>query len=139
MGKLKPRTPETGERIRTHASSADTDDRKRPVFCFEHMVSGFCIDDCNRDEKAALADALFKRSKLTWGELKQSGRHQLGYEKIDRTALNKKIPKSITEDVQVIAFRFCGKAPMVGYRDREVFRVIWLDRSYPTFPKWPAA
>ncbi|MFC7552647.1 hypothetical protein ACFQU7_10850 [Pseudoroseomonas wenyumeiae] len=103
------------------------------MFCFEHMVNGFCIDDCEKDEKIALLDALYKRSKLSWGELKQQNRHKLGFENISRSSIRGSVPRIVTDDVQIIAFRFHGMAPMVGYRDREVFRVIWLDRAFTLY------
>jgi hypothetical protein len=97
------------------------------------MVGGYCVESCTRDEKAALAEALFKRSRLTWGELRQCGRHQLGYEKIARTSLKRRVPATVKDDVEIIAFWFNGLKPMVGYRDGQVFRVIWLDRAFTLY------
>jgi len=58
----------------------------------------------------------------------------MGYEKIFRTALKTSIPISVTDDVDFIAFRFCGKAPMVGFRgDDGTFFVVWFDRQFKVY------
>jgi hypothetical protein len=43
-------------------------------------------------------------------------------------------PPHVTEDVQrFIAFRFFGKAPMVGYRVQAIFYLLWLDCSFTLY------
>ncbi len=132
-GKLKARQADEGARIKTHASSNETPDAKRPVFCFEFMVSGYCIESVSKDQKAALADALFKRSRMTWGEMKLAPRHGLGYERIGRSSFKVGIPACVKDDVDLIAFRFMAKAPMVGFRDGQIFRVLWLDHNFTVY------
>ena len=40
----------------------------------------------------------------------------------------------LTEDVQrLIAFRFAGNAPMVGYRVQAIFYILWLDRDFTLY------
>jgi len=91
------------------------------------------LSDCNTEEKAAFADTLHKLSQLPWVQLKQSSRHGVGYEKISREAIQSGIPKHITEDVNFIAFRFHGLKPMVGYRDGNIFHILWLDRAFKLY------
>lgn len=91
------------------------------------------MDSCTKDEKAALASTLYKLSQLSWKELRLQPRHGLGYELISRNSIRVGIPKHITEDVDIIAFRFKGKAPMVGYRDEGIFRIVWLDRDFTLY------
>ena len=55
-------------------------------------------------------------------------------EKIERDALRAGIPRHITEEVNLVAFRFFGKAPMVGYRVKAIFYVVWLDRAFTLYP-----
>ncbi len=81
-----------------------------------------------------MTDILYQLSQLTWSQIKASPRHGLGYEKIDRNAIKSSIPIHIKDDVNFIAFRFCGMAPMVGYRDGAVFYIIWLDRDFTLYP-----
>jgi hypothetical protein len=93
----------------------------------------YCLSDCNKDEKAAFADTLHKLSQITWNEISSSSRHGAGYERINRDAIRSGIPVHLKADVNFIAFRFCGKAPMVGYRDENVFHVIWIDRTFSLY------
>jgi len=76
---------------------------------------------------------LYKLSQLTWSQIQSSPRHGLGYEKIPRAAIKAPVPSLITEDTNFIAFRFSGKKAMVGYRDRAVFYVVWLDRNFTLY------
>ncbi|MDD9339210.1 MAG: hypothetical protein PV362_06025 [Providencia heimbachae] len=104
-----------------------------PIFSFRYLQKGFCLNCCEKEEKAALSDKLFMLSKMTWLEIKNLPRHGLGFEKIDRSCIKSGIPIHITEDVNLIAFRFCAKKPMVGYRKDSVFFLIWLDRSFTLY------
>lgn len=88
-----------------------------------------CLSGCTSQEKASFADQILQLSQLTWEAITSVGRHQLGYEKIKRKSIKAAIPQEITEDVNFIAFRCIGKKPMVGFRDRNIFFVIWIDRS----------
>ena len=100
-----------------------------PYFSLRYLSGDYCLSLCTRDEKAAFADTLHRLSKLTWAQIKSSPRHGLGCEKIERYEIRTGIPSHITEDVNIIAFRFSGLKPMVGYRDRATFYVLWLDRD----------
>lgn len=42
-------------------------------------------------------------------------------------------PACITPDVTLIAFRFWGKAPMVGFRDGRTFHIVWLDVDFSLY------
>ena len=97
------------------------------------MSKDFSLADCTKDEKAAFADTLHKLSQMTWNQIKGSGRHGSGYERIQRNAIKSAIPVHITEDVNLIAFRFCAKAPMVGYRECVIFYVIWLGQAFTLY------
>ena len=41
-------------------------------------------------------------------------RHGLGCEKIQQSSIRVSIPKRVTPDVTLLAFRFYGKAPIIG-------------------------
>jgi hypothetical protein len=61
--------------------------------------------------------------------------HGLGYEKIAVTSLLVTPPKFITEDQSnVLVFRFNGLKPMVGYRVRNIFYVLWFDHNFSVYP-----
>ena len=106
-------------------------DSLTPRFCLSLMKDGGCLSECTKDEQAAFADTLRRLSKLTWGEIRQAGRHGIGYEKIEK--VNFTLPSQVTDDVTLIAFRFCAKAPMIGYRNQEVLHILWLDRDFTAY------
>lgn len=114
------------------APEASTD-HECPAYCFKYLQPEWGLDQCTLKEKAALASALIKRSKMQWSQLRAAPKHGLGYETVTRNAIRTTIPTSITEDVRFIAFRFCGKAPMVGYRDGATLRLLWLDRTFSLY------
>ncbi len=108
-------------------------DFEHPIFSLRNIQKSYCLSICNKDEKAAFADTIHKLSCMEWREIKRSGRHDSGFEKINRGSLKKGIPSLIPEDANLIAFRFCAKAPMVGYRDKATFHVIWLDPHFTLY------
>ncbi|MEG4217494.1 hypothetical protein QUA27_18980 [Microcoleus sp. Pol14C6] len=125
---------EKGKRISPREIVDLPPEQESPLFSLRYMNKDYSLAQCTKDEKAAFADKLYKLSQLTWSQINASSRHGLGYEKIARSAIRSPIPSHLKDDVNFIAFRFCGKAPMVGYRDAAVFYVIWLDRNYTLYP-----
>lgn len=108
-------------------------DNSPPKFSLRYLQKDFCIDCCEKNEKAALADRLFILSKISWADIRKADRHGLGSEKISRDSIKAPIPAHVTEDVEFIAFRFCGKAPMVGYKLNSTFYILWLDRVFKLY------
>jgi len=43
------------------------------------------------------------------------------------------MPKELTEDLPIIAFRFDGKKKVVGCRDGCIFHIIWLDPKFQLY------
>jgi len=107
-----------------------------PLFSLERLETGpYCLSNLDKDDKAAFADSMFKRRSTTWNEIQQMPRHGLGYEKIAVISLLVTPPKFITEDQSnVLAFRFNGLKPMVGYRVRNIFYVLWFDHKFSVYP-----
>jgi hypothetical protein len=107
-----------------------------PLFSLERLQNGdYCLSNLEKDDKAAFADSMFKRKSVTWNQIQQMDRHGLGYEKIALSSLKKVVPpKFITEDQSnVIAFRFSGKKPMIGYRHKNIFYVLWFDHNFTVY------
>jgi len=120
--KIKRTRRASGRRIKDPVLTSISSDAAQPIFSLRHLDKNFSLTKCTKEEKAAFADTLYKLSQLTWQELRQAPRHGLGYERISRTAIRGAIPSHIAEEVNFIAFRFYGKAPIVGYRDRDIFQ-----------------
>jgi hypothetical protein len=99
------------------------------------MRSGYSVADCTKPEKAHFAVRLYELSRTSWAALRQAPRGGQGWEKIERRSLRGDVvPASITEDVNIIAFRCIGKAPMAGYRSKDgVFNILWIDRDFTLY------
>ena len=108
-------------------------EQQPPIFSLRYLEGEYCLTKCAQDDQAAFALKLHRLSKLTWSQIQSQDRHKLGYERISRDALKASVPKFITEDVNIIAFRFSGLKSMLGYRDGSVFYIIWLDRNFTLY------
>ena len=126
---LQPKT----SKIPTPTISEQNNDDKPPIFSLEYMVAGYSVADCNHEQKAAFASALWERSKMTWREIRTSNRHGLGSEVINRGSIQPAIPASVPEDVRFLSLRFHGMAPMIGFREGRVLHIVWLDHNYTVY------
>lgn len=134
MGRIRgTERREKGSKIAVRSADEIPVPQQKPIFSLRHLDGVYSISRCTKDEKAAFADTLHRLSQLTWAQIYSSPRHGLGFEKIARDSICGSIPSHITEDVNFIAFRFCGMAAMVGYQDKAVFHVIWLDRDFTLY------
>lgn len=120
-------------RIKTAENVKPTPNQLVPKFSFEHLRKTHCISNCEKDEKVALIDRMHELSQMTWQQIQQAPRHGQGCEIIGRNSMKVGIPDVITEDTNILAFRFFGKAPMVGFRQDDVFYLVWLDRDFTVY------
>jgi hypothetical protein len=75
-----------------------------------------------------------KLAQMTWRQiLLTTKKSKLGSEKIPQSAISRPIPNHLTEDQSLIAIRFWEKGRMVGYRERDIFRIIWFDCDYSLY------
>ena len=117
----------------SHQTNKVNYDKEHPHFSFRYLQGNYCLTKCDENHQASFARKMHKLSQMSWQEIKQCGRHQLGFEKISRNNIKSGIPSHVTEDVNFIAFRYCGMSAMVGYRSKEVFHVLWLDRDFTLY------
>ena len=130
-GRLKGRPPTGGYRIAAPAEPRDPRDLPA-VISLQHCQYGdHCYTKLDQDNKVAFANAVFTRRSMNWKELQNAPRHGNGFEKISHKSINPPLPAIVTDnDKTLIAFRFNGKAPMVGYRDRNIFFVLFFDPNF---------
>ena len=103
------------------------------TFSLKHLNPSV-LNSLDKSDFSALLNQFVSLSNMTWKQIKQSGRHGLGAEKIDISAISESIPKSLSDqDVTFLALRYKGKALMVGFRERDIFYVVWIDRSFSLY------
>ncbi len=110
-------------------------DKHPPIFSLQKLQPGkYCLSSLDQQHKSMFADAIFRRKSMTWNEIKQQDRHGLGAEKISKSSIKPAIPKFITDDLNdFLAFRYHGLHPMVGYRQKDVFFVLWFDLDFSLY------
>jgi hypothetical protein len=103
-----------------------------PIFSFKYLQEK-SIEDC-KDAKF-FRDFLFRLkgiSELGWKGAENSSRHGLGMEKIPRSIIKPDLPKIVTPDVTLVAFRASGNnLPFIGFRkNRNVFYVLYVETVF---------
>jgi hypothetical protein len=106
--RLKQVKADKGKRISAPSDGDVPPEQLPPVFSLRYLRGDYCITYCSTDEQAAFAAKLHRLSQLTWSEIQSQHRHKLGYERIPQRQINSPIPPHLTEDVNLIAFRFDG-------------------------------
>ena len=133
MGKINRPEPNQGKNITTSPSSSGSTNKLKPLFSFEYLVQTHSVEACEHDDRAALAVQLSKIGCMTWAEIQNAPKHGLGHEKIAQNAIKKALPPVVTPDVNLIAFRFSGKKPMIGFRSDQTFFILFLDRDFTVY------
>ena len=95
--------------------------------------TGFSVNCCDKNERSALAKKLFQLSQTIWREIRNAPRHGIGTETIDRASIKPALPFSIPEDTAILALRYNGKKPMIGYRQDRIFYVLFLDHNFSVY------
>jgi len=110
-------------------------DKHPPIFSLQKLQTGkYCLSNLDQENKSMFADAIFRRKFLTWNQIKQLDRHGLGTEKISKSSIKAPIPRFITDDLDnFLAFRYHGLRPMVGYRQKDIFFVLWFDLDFSLY------
>ena len=98
-----------------------------------HLRNSHCITTCDDVETRSFADKVRILTGMLWTEINGLPRHGLGFEQISRKSMKVPVPGHLTDDVNIIAFRFNAKKPMIGYRDGPVFYVLWFDRVFDCY------
>lgn len=130
--KIKPIiTAQSGKLVKAHDSGKKGPGQEYPAFSLRYLSKDFCITACSKDAMASFAEKVKMLTQMSWLEITQLPRHGLGFEKIPRKKIRGGIPTHVTPDVEYFwAFRFHGKAPMVGYKNGETFFVLWFDEKF---------
>lgn len=131
---MKIKRPKTKQGNRISAQAPPNYDDKPPIFSLEKLQEGkHCLSKLVQEQKAAFADAIFRRKNLTWREIRNISRQGLGTERLPKNAIKAPIPPFITDETStLLVFRF-GDNRMVGYRVHDVFYVLWFDYDFSLY------
>jgi len=131
--RIKPTKPNQGKKVRVQEPL--NYDNQPPIFSLEKLQQGkYCLSALDKEHKAMFADAIFRRKSILWNDIKRIDRHGLGTEKIPKSSIRAPIPSFITDDINdFLVFRYKGRNPMVGYRQRDVFFVLWFDHDFSLY------
>lgn len=110
-------------------------DSHPPIFSLERLQPGkYCLSCLDQEHKAMFSEAIFRRKTINWNDIKKLPKHGLGTEKIAKSSIKAGIPSFITDEVDdFLVFRYKGLNPMVGYRQRNVFFVLWFDHDFTLY------
>lgn len=72
----------------------------------------------------------YRRSQISWTDLRTHQRHGLGSEKIPLAQIHPACPEFLEDEDHVIVFRHEGNLPFAGIRASDVFYVIWIEAEY---------
>ncbi len=135
MGKSRFKTPKVKSGDRISVPTVINYDSKPIIFSLEKLQLGtYCLSSLNEEHQAMFADSIFRRKSMLWKEVRNAPKHGLGTEKIDKGSISAPIPKFITDESEsLLALRYHGKCPMVGYRLRDIFFVLWFDHNFSLY------
>lgn len=135
MGRIKSRAVKPDGRVKDRADPPQKEDfeKRPPIFSFEYLQNGWCIQDCQSTERSKMLDRLRILGKLTWQQIRQEHKHRYGTETISQDSLKVGIPPFVTPDTRLIAFRAYDLVAMVGYKSDRVFHVLWIDREFKLY------
>jgi hypothetical protein len=135
MKKSRIKQPKINKSNRLTTINPPNYDNLPPLFSLEKIVGDdYCFSRLSNDEKKDFAESIFKRKALTWNDIKKAPKHGLGTEKIPKSNITGKIPEFITDDINdFLVFRFSGKKPMVGYREKNIFYILWFDNNFTLY------
>ena len=104
-----------------------------PAFSFRYIHKDFNVDKCETDDKVYFLQRIVKLCSLTWQDIKSADRHGFGTEKIDKNIIKQQLPKEVTEDIPLLALRFRDKKPFVGFWNKYVFYVLFIDSKFTLY------
>jgi hypothetical protein len=100
-----------------------------------------CLSDWRMDELKAFSDFIRKLKLMTWADIYRSGgaagaKHGLGYTvHKDRSNLPSNAElETISPDIQFFELRISHKARVHGFRSKNTFFLVWLDRNHEIYP-----
>lgn len=99
-----------------------------PIFCFAYLQKGYGIEDLEKSEKVYILDELDKMRQLSWIRWQSIDKTQ-GFEKVPLKQLTPKPPPDFADREQVYVKRFSDVGRIIGFREGDIFHIVWIARK----------
>lgn len=106
---------------------------KEIVFSFKNFNEKSHGLNFDADEFKALIKHFVVLSKLTWQQVQNAGKHQLGHEKIKTEQLKETLPSEYYDIKEVLSFRYSEGKPFVGIRNQQILDVLFIDPNFDLY------
>jgi hypothetical protein len=131
MPKLKKRNDKPIGKIAQREDPGVSFKDEPPKFSLRYVQPDYCITRCETNDQLNFIDAMLKRKDHAWKHLESAPHQGLGCEVI-KQGLKVRVP-DCAKGKAILSFRFSGKKAMVGFRERDVFYILWFDREYSVY------
>ena len=126
--------------VLTNSFAYKNGDQAHPIFCFRHLHPHFNTQQkgLTARDKANLLDRIANLSGMSWSDIKQSPRHQYGFELIKVKQLKPKLPQVMPgapdehgDYDKIWVFRRDGKKHVfAGVRIGAVFHLVFIEAKF---------
>jgi hypothetical protein len=135
IAKKKDKAKIRGKNIKASALDVQKEqgtDHLPPVFSFKHVCNNhYYLTDWRSEELQRLIDTFRTMESLNWSEvIRYKG---LGFKIVDPKTFSTDLPEVISPDISIIEFRVSKRARLFGYRDKNIFNIIWFDRNHEVY------
>ena len=130
MSKIKRLQDKTAGKIAPREIPGGSYQDEPPKFSLQYIQPDYCITKCEHNDQLQFIQSMIKRKNIPWKILIASPHEKLGCEVI--RSLKIQTPEC-AEDKSIISFRFSGKKAMIGFRERDVFYILWFDRNFTVY------
>lgn len=131
--RLKQQKLEQGKKFKVEVKTTPPDISDYFAFSFLFLKHPYHVDNCCNADKIALVTQLAKLCTITWNQIYSSHRHGFGTERISQNSIRPSLPSHITKEITINALRFSGRKPMIGYRQKNIFYILFLDHNLSVY------
>lgn len=131
MSRIKDRSAGSTNKISPRENPGGSYQDEPPKFSLQFIQASHCINKCEAEEQRDFVQAMYKRKDQSWKSLQSMPHEKLGFEPI-KQGFKVSIPQCAAEKT-LLAFRFSGQKAMIGFRERDVFYILWFDRDFSVY------
>lgn len=99
-----------------------------PIFSLKHIQygGGCCISNCDSNDRSVILDKLLRLSQLAWKQIASQPKTGNGYESIPQFRFDKPIPNVVTQEVNILVFRYSDAGRIAGFRVNDIYHIIMV-------------